>query len=97
MIELKQISFSYPDEINGSLENIELSVKKGEFILLCGRSGCGKTTITKIVFVVSHDYEFISRVCSRIIRFDNGTVTADLEVSIDYESEIGTMFGINEE
>ena len=51
----------------------------------------------KIVFVVSHDYEFISRVCSRIIRFDNGTVTADLEVSIDYESEIGTMFGINEE
>ena len=28
MIELKQISFSYPDEMNGSLENIELSVKK---------------------------------------------------------------------
>lgn len=51
----------------------------------------------KIVFVVSHDYEFISRVCSRIIHFDNGMVTADLEVSIEHESEIGTMFGINEE
>ena len=49
MIELKQISFSYPDEMNGSLENIELSVKKGEFILLCGRSGCGKTTITRLI------------------------------------------------
>lgn len=49
MIELKQISFSYPDEMNGSLENIELSIKKGEFILFCGRSGCGKTTITRLI------------------------------------------------
>lgn len=49
MIELKQISFSYPDERDGSLKNIELSVKKGEFILLCGRSGCGKTTITRLI------------------------------------------------
>ena len=49
MIELKQISFSYPDEMNGNLDKIELSVKKGEFILLCGRSGCGKTTITRLI------------------------------------------------
>lgn len=49
MIELKQTSFCYPDEMNGSLENIDLSIKKGEFILLCGRSGCGKTTITRMI------------------------------------------------
>lgn len=31
------------------MENINLSVKAGECILLCGRSGCGKTTITKLI------------------------------------------------
>ncbi|SHH82635.1 energy-coupling factor transport system ATP-binding protein [Sporobacter termitidis DSM 10068] len=33
----------------GGVENINLSVNAGECILLCGRSGCGKTTITKLI------------------------------------------------
>ena len=49
MIELKQISFSYVDGTDGGLENIDLSIKDGECILLCGRSGCGKTTITRLI------------------------------------------------
>lgn len=49
MIELKQVRFSYADGANGSLKNIDLTVKEGECILLCGRSGCGKTTITRLV------------------------------------------------
>lgn len=49
MIKLRQICFSYADEVEGGLENIDLSIKDGECILLCGRSGCGKTTITRLV------------------------------------------------
>ena len=31
------------------VKNINLHIKKGECVLLCGKSGCGKTTITRIL------------------------------------------------
>ena len=49
MIELKNITFSYEGRNQGGLRDINLTVKDGECILLCGRSGCGKTTITRLV------------------------------------------------
>ena len=49
MIELKNITFSYERREQGGLRTINLTVKNGECILLCGRSGCGKTTITRLV------------------------------------------------
>lgn len=49
MIELKNVSFRYPLSDTASLKDFSLSVKKGECVLLCGRSGCGKTTVTKLV------------------------------------------------
>ena len=48
MVELQTVSFRYTKEY-GALENIDLTVKAGECILLCGASGCGKTTITKLI------------------------------------------------
>ena len=49
MIELKNITFSYEGRDQGGLHDINLTIKDGECILLCGRSGCGKTTITRLV------------------------------------------------
>ena len=49
MIELRNISFSYQGQKHGSLHNINLTIKDGECILFCGRSGCGKTTITRLI------------------------------------------------
>lgn len=45
MIEIDNVSFSYTKEKN-TLEDIDLTIPQGELILLCGESGCGKTTIT---------------------------------------------------
>lgn len=49
MIEIKNVTFSYEDSGYDSLKNISLSIKRGECVLLCGKSGCGKTTITRLL------------------------------------------------
>ncbi|MBP3705979.1 MAG: ABC transporter ATP-binding protein [Clostridia bacterium] len=46
-IELKNIVFSYED--NKILDNFNLEINEGECICLSGRSGCGKTTIARLI------------------------------------------------
>ena len=45
--EIKNLSFAYNDESVQVLTDISLSVSQGEFIVLAGQSGCGKTTLLK--------------------------------------------------
>ena len=49
MIEFKNVSFAYPDSADGGLKNIDLTIPDGQCVLLCGRSGCGKTTLTRLI------------------------------------------------
>lgn len=48
MISVENVSFSYGDK-EKTLKNINLEIQTGECILLCGESGCGKTTVTKLI------------------------------------------------
>ena len=50
MIELRNINFRYAGGTDaGGLVNINLIIPDGQVILLCGQSGCGKTTLTRLV------------------------------------------------
>ena len=49
LIEFENVSFSYTGQEHGGLRDINLKISDGEFVLFCGRSGCGKTTITRLV------------------------------------------------
>lgn len=51
MIELRDISFRYESSREGAsqLRHVDLRVEKGELVILAGRSGCGKTTLTRVL------------------------------------------------
>lgn len=42
---LKNVSFRYANGDTGALNALDLTIKQGECVLLCGSSGCGKTTV----------------------------------------------------
>lgn len=50
LISMQNVSFQYQDTVEHSgIFNIDLEIKKGSCVLLCGKSGSGKTTITKLI------------------------------------------------
>jgi ATP-binding cassette, subfamily B, bacterial PglK len=48
-VDLKNITYSYPGISEPSLNNISLSIRKGESIALIGKSGAGKTTLVDVI------------------------------------------------
>lgn len=71
MVEIKNVTFNYNNSIEeltkAGIRDIELFISKGECVLLCGQSGCGKSTITKLINGL-------------IPNFDNGTLTGSIVV-----------------
>lgn len=48
-IEIKDLSFAYPESTKKVLEGLSLSVKQGEHIALIGGTGSGKSTLIKLL------------------------------------------------
>ena len=48
MIEIKNLHHQYPDRTQ-ALKNINLTISKGEFLLVCGPNGSGKTTLIRLI------------------------------------------------
>ncbi len=47
IIEIKNLSFAYPECSRLILNNVNLKINQGDFLIVCGESGCGKTTLLR--------------------------------------------------
>lgn len=46
-LRIDKLSFAYPDARTRALDEISFSIDKGEYLVICGESGCGKTTLLR--------------------------------------------------
>lgn len=49
ILHIEDLSFKYPKSDKKALDGVGFSVNSGEFIVVCGESGCGKTTLLKLL------------------------------------------------
>jgi energy-coupling factor transport system ATP-binding protein len=57
IINIENVSYSYPEEKKPALDGIDLSVMEGEFLAVMGENGAGKTTFCKLINgIVPHLY-----------------------------------------
>jgi energy-coupling factor transport system ATP-binding protein len=81
MVMIENLSFCYEEDNaigakkREGLHNINLHIRKGEFVLLCGESGCGKTTVIRLINAL-------------IPHFYNGKMTGQVNVAGNITTEI---------
>ena len=49
ILRIEDLSFRYAEAEQNAVEHVNLSLESGEFIVVCGESGCGKTTLLKLL------------------------------------------------
>ena len=47
LFEIRNLTFTYPEAKTPALQEVNVAIEQGEFIVICGKSGCGKTTLLR--------------------------------------------------
>ena len=48
-IELKDVTFRYQEDGNNVIDHLSLKIKEGEFVAVVGETGCGKSTLVRLL------------------------------------------------
>ena len=84
-IVLDQVTFQYAGRDDTAIQGVNLDIHEGEFLLLTGRSGCGKTTVARLINgLIPHFHEGELDGAARIGETD----TRELDIG-----EIGKLVG----
>jgi energy-coupling factor transport system ATP-binding protein len=67
-LRCERLSYRYPEGRSDALRGVSLTVEPGEFVLLCGRSGSGKSSLLRAA-------------CGLVPHFHGGAIEGELEVA----------------
>lgn len=67
-ISLEHVSFKFPNTNNNIINDVSLSIKKGEKIGIIGSSGSGKTTLINILLKFHNNYEGVIKIDDTILK-----------------------------
>ena len=48
-VKIQNLNFTYTKRNNKALNDINLTINQGEFVTICGKSGCGNTTVSGLL------------------------------------------------
>ena len=49
IIEIRNLTFTYPGAEHATLKDVNLTVERGDFLAVVGNNGCGKSTLCKVL------------------------------------------------
>ncbi len=49
LISVKNLTFTYQGMDTPAIKDVSMDIQEGKCVLLCGKSGCGKTTMTRVM------------------------------------------------
>lgn len=88
MIDIEHLTFTYSAMEEAALKDISLHIPAGQCVLLCGESGCGKTTLTQLINgLIPHYYE--GKIAGDV--FIDHQNMCDMELS-DISKKVGSVF-----
>lgn len=57
IIEVKNLTYSYSEEQINTLHNVNLTIKRGDYVSILGHNGSGKSTLAKVIMGLCPNYQ----------------------------------------
>ena len=100
-IEVKNLSFVYPNSSKEVLNDISLKINKGETVAILGENGSGKTTLAKILlglYGTSHNHVYIDEIPMSLINKESvfRKTSVVFQDFIKYQTTLQDNIGISD-
>ncbi|ANZ57412.1 energy-coupling factor transporter ATPase [Fructilactobacillus lindneri] len=83
IIEIKNLTYHYPEKNQNSLKKINLTIHQGEWVSLIGANGSGKSTLAKLIVGLLEDKSKQIQVFGKTMNLENGN---------ELRAQIGMVF-----
>lgn len=82
-VKIKNLTYTYPNQIKPTINNLSLKIEKGQKIAILGDNGSGKTTLLKLILRLYESEKGSIRI--------SGVYLEDLDIDI-YRDTVSTVF-----